>query len=415
MKQYKKYVLGGVLAGIMVVALTVPTGNVEAFWLFGKVKKENNVNYIGAVVNAKKAGVLSVSADQSSPSYHIVAAGTSNTTLGVLKISATGESIDLNRIEFKMSDKKKSGADLSQTSNIYKLTLWDDQNQVGEAVFVGMNKNTTMVVNSLVVIPKDGYKILVIKADLAEIGQTFIGQQGSLIAVDYVGAEGVGKQSGLTIKSKSRATSFDGVRMFKSFPIVSKVLVPTNTLSNGHMSIYRFKVSSNSVGNVGLYKFTLQVATSATTITSLNVNAYLDSDFLVSVSGVNAGGKLMDKDISGFSNKSDINILIDRNGLPVSLQVPAGETRYFDVTATISGVAVGSSISTQLQGDSAYPKLTTLMGTYLGIEKEAGKNNDFVWSPNATTSSTITHRDWTNGYGVSGLPSANLTAEVISR
>lgn len=53
MKQYKKYVLGGVFACFMAVALMAPVGKSEAFWPFGKVKKENNSNYTGAVANTE--------------------------------------------------------------------------------------------------------------------------------------------------------------------------------------------------------------------------------------------------------------------------------------------------------------------------------------------------------------------------
>jgi hypothetical protein len=35
--------------------------------------------------------------------------------------------------------------------------------------------------------------------------------------------------------------------------------------------------------------------------------------------------------------------------------------------------------------------------------------SNFVWTPNATTTAaTTTGNDWTNGYGVSGLPSGGL-------
>ena len=42
-------------------------------------------------------------------------------------------------------------------------------------------------------------------------------------------------------------------------------------------------------------------------------------------------------------------------------------------------------------------------------------NDDFIWSPNSTTSVTAAAKDFANGYGVPGLPTTNLTAEVLSR
>src|SRR3989338_1158728 len=104
------------------------------------------------------------------------------------------------------------------------------------------------------------------------------------------------------------------------------------------------------------------------------------------------------------------------------IQVPAGTTRYFDVVATVSSVSTNSSVSTQLEGDAAFPTngisgITPLTGymAKVGIVGINGdNNNDFIWSPNATTTATISHQDWTNAYGVIGLPSTNMSAEVVS-
>ena len=91
-----------------------------------------------------------------------------------------------------------------------------------------------------------------------------------------------------------------------------------------------------------------------------------------------------------------------------NLQIPAGVSRYFDVTGTIAGATSGASVSTQVEGDAAYPQLATLMVSYLTVENDAGSHNDFIWSPNATTTTVISVVDWAIGYGVSGLPSSQL-------
>ena len=524
MKGHKRYVLGSVLAGFLAVVLMAPAGSAEAFWGFGKTKKENNVNYVGAVANVKggskiatstistitvispnggeilKAGnsytikwktegidkktavsvfleridedmvertlivtttnkgsykwlipnsqmtgsffrvvlktgepyfvsdasdenfsivqltkkdILLVGMDSSSPAYYMVAAGTANVLLGNLKISAPGEGIIFKKIGLKMT-----GSNLSQSHNIRKLTLWDGPAQVGEAIFAGNSKNATMVFPNSVLIPKMGYKILAIKADLEEIGLREFGQQGAFIAVNYDGlgsAEGVGQESGITIKSNSKETSFSGVRMFKSFPLIAKVPVPTNTLNNGSMSLARFKVTANSTGDVGLYKFTVKVYANNATVSSVNAYAYTDSGFSSAVSGIGAGGKMLNLDLF-VSSIQGVPLEIypqTTTGASTTIQIPAGQTRYFDIMGVIAGVISGASVSTQVEGDSAYPKLATLMGNYTDMERDS--NNDLIWSPNATTASTITYKDWTNGYGVSGLPSTNLMAEVISK
>ena len=206
--------------------------------------------------------------------------------------------------------------------------------------------------------------------------------------------------------------------MFKSYPTVAKVAVPTNTLSNGTMSLARFKITANSTGDVGLYKFSIRISTTTATVSSVNAYAYTDSGFSNAVSGVGSAGKMLNTDLVigtvWASASTQLEIYPQTTaGASTTLQISAGGTRYFDVTGTIAGATTGASVSTQVEGDAAYPSLATLMGNYNAVE--ADTPNDFIWSPNATTSSTITHQDWSNGYGVSGLPSANLTAEVLSR
>ncbi|MEK7142526.1 MAG: Ser-Thr-rich GPI-anchored membrane family protein [Patescibacteria group bacterium] len=67
MKGYKRYVLGSVLAGFLAVVLMAPAGSAEAFWPFGKAKKENNANnannanYAGAVANTKGESKIATS------------------------------------------------------------------------------------------------------------------------------------------------------------------------------------------------------------------------------------------------------------------------------------------------------------------------------------------------------------------
>ena len=98
-----------------------------------------------------------------------------------------------------------------------------------------------------------------------------------------------------------------------------------------------------------------------------------------------------------------------------TIQVPNGATRYFELRGTVSGAASGASVSSQIQGDAAYPQLAAFLAVATSGGIDGGTDNDFIWSPNATTTSLVSHEDWTNGYGVDGLPASNMTAEVLSK
>ena len=84
----------------------------------------------------------------------------------------------------------------------------------------------------------------------------------------------------------------------------------------------------------------------------------------------------------------------------------------------MTGNPTGATVVTNIQGDTTYPALTasTYLDGAVAIDNDVDSNgDDFIWSPNATTTSLITHQDWTNGYFVSGLPSDNMDSQTLSK
>ncbi|MBI2637873.1 MAG: hypothetical protein HYW88_03150 [Candidatus Sungbacteria bacterium] len=309
--------------------------------------------------------------------------------------------------------------------------MWDGATKIGSGIFAGTNRYATTTLTGNFIIPKDGDKILTVKGDLAAIGTSLSGTEGALVMVDFdghdsTGTQGTGQSSGTTISHGSADTAVSGVRVFKSYPTVAKVSVPTNTLSNGTIALYRFKVTADSHGDVGLYKFTFRIATTTATATVRQVYGYSDSSFSTPAYA-NAG--LLTSQSSDFpTSGTDFDVTFDpvgQAGTAEVIQVPAGTTRYFELRGTIAGAISGSSVSTQLQGDAAYPtlpkyngsatssNLMAVAGATVGID--ADTNDNFIWTPNATTTQPVGGLDFTNGYGVLGLPSTNLSAEVVSK
>ena len=361
-----------------------------------------------------KTGTLVASEDSTSPSYAIVQAGSAGVVNGVINFRASNEKVTLQRIGLQLTNTASSSA-----SDIVQVTIWDGGTQVGSAVFVGSNTNATSTLSIPVEVPKDGDKDLTVKTDLAQIGTSKPGTQGALIAVDVdtngTNTQGVG-ESGTTINATG-STSFSGVRMFSSVPTVAVLSVPsTNLVTGSGVDIYRFSVTASSGGNgIGLAEINVNVATSSgsavsgtTTVTNLKVYAYTDSGFSSPVSGFTNGQ--LNTTIAGLVSSGD-------NAVPFTsiLQIPAGATYYFrvvgDTTLTAGTGTFSGSVTTRISGDAAYPSLSGLMGTQSTIQGDA--NDDFVWSPNATTTSSANHLDWTNGYGVPGLPSDGTYAVTL--
>jgi hypothetical protein len=90
-----------------------------------------------------------------------------------------------------------------------------------------------------------------------------------------------------------------------------------------------------------------------------------------------------------------------------ALQIPAGQTRYFKVVATVTAAAAGNSISTKVLGDAS--------AAALAIASTVQGSSNFVWSGNTNGTSALTTADWANGYSITGLPSLGTDTTVLSK
>ncbi|MBI2618342.1 peptidoglycan-binding protein [Candidatus Kaiserbacteria bacterium] len=364
-----------------------------------------------------------VSKDSSSPSYTIASAGSTGITAGVINFRAANESITLQRVGLVLTNTSSSSP-----GNLTQVTLYDGNTPVGTAIFTGASTRATSTLSVPVTLPKDTDKDLTVKIDLANIGTSQSGTQGALIAVDVdtnsTNTQGVGQESGTTVNA-SGSTAFDGIRVFKSYPTFAKLAIPSTVLVTSTMDLYRFSVTANSKGSIGIYKFTVNIATSSTpentsstTVTNLKILGYTDSGFSSAVSGFTIAGQLNDT-TAGLVSSGNTDVLMTGSTQGQDyLQIPATATYYFRVVAdvTLTGSPTGGTVTTNLQGDAEYPAngLTFLMANAASTTAFTNAvGNDFIWSPNATTTSNITHEDWTNGYFVPGLPADNMDSQVI--
>jgi len=382
----------------------------------------------GQIMTATSGGALTVTKDDSSPSYKIAASGTTDVVLGALKFSGTNEAITLNKVGLELT------AVSSLPSDLTRVTLWDGTTQVGSTIFISTDYATSTLTGTFT-IPKDGSKVLTIRGDLAAIGTSQIGTQGALLKVNYngtdlLGTQGVGDQSGATITSTSSSdTAVDGVRVFRVYPEFAKIALSSNSLTSGTTDFYKFSVTAvDSDGysdGIGIHKFTLNLATSSdnavtgsTTVTNLKVYAYTDSSFSSSVDSSADGTAYTSGQIvntipnpQGSTTGADNDLVLNH-----VLQIPAGETYYFKVVgdATIvsgTGTSANNWVKAEIIGDNAYPAGVNLMDAATVIDSDI--NNNFIWSPYALTTSALTTEDWTNGYKVTGLD--GMEAVTISQ
>ncbi|MDO8335191.1 MAG: hypothetical protein Q7T74_00185, partial [Candidatus Saccharibacteria bacterium] len=230
--------------------------------------------------------------------------------------------------------------------------------------------------------------------------------------------EGSGVSSGTTLTVGGVVAGVNGVRMFKSFPVVASDTLASTGVADG--KLMRFKITADSHGPVGLFGLDFTIATSSFAtgggVTAIKVMVYSDTGYSQTVSGsygVSTGQ--FGETAQPTANLAAFNATTTGYS---PLQIPAGTTYYFQVEGTVSSTQVGTSVTTTLNGDAAYIASANLnigtVGPTVPLTSSttgalADDNDDFIWSGNATTTTPANGNDWANGYGILGLPSGGFS------
>ncbi|MEK7106841.1 MAG: hypothetical protein AAB899_01470 [Patescibacteria group bacterium] len=194
-------------------------------------------------------------------------------------------------------------------------------------------------------------------------------------------------------------TAVSGIRLLNTYPTVAQGALSSGSGSASAGKLIRFSVAANSAGDVGIARVTFTVATTTgVTISGLGLYAYTDSGYSTPISGQGASGLIGTTVTATSSDK----IQFGASSPTAPIEVPAGQTYYFELRGSPGSLTTGSSITTTLLGDASY---ATLAAT-------SSLSQNFIWSPNATTTSNATHADWTDGASVIGLPSGGLIQTV---
>ncbi|MFH1226145.1 MAG: hypothetical protein V1684_02600 [bacterium] len=387
----------------------------------------------GQAMTIAANGQYSVALDASTPSSRLIAANTTGNTLTVLRFKATAEPINVTKVRLAMV----SGS--STTNDLANVYIYDGSTLLGSGVLgtgnsTGgtANASSTFTLTTPISIPTNGEKVITIKADVAPISTTdTTATSGHYLAIDYYGSTstseniGTGVSSGASIANYSSTTSQAGAYIHRSVPTVAAVTLPSSTLVNSTMVIGKFKVTADAKGDIDLYKFTYYFATTSGSTGDLGVDTLTLYDVTEAAEVTCHVSTTLYADANHYFEFYFTNVGSGgTSGSGTTTRtVAAGTSRTFEIRGVVTGVASGASLSSQLEGDSATTAKAS--GTYSQAAStvDSDTHNDFIWADfsdvdhSASTSSAIntSTTDWYNGYLVSGLPSSNLPAQVLSQ
>ena len=341
-----------------------------------------------------------------------VAGGTVGVTVGTFTLQPTSDSVNLQSIGLSLN------SNMASSSDVTRAYIYNGSTQVGSVIFTGSpiagagTSNYYYATTSVASLnlPQNVQTTLTIKADIASIGAGQSAMDGHKVVINLNDARGTGASSGSQVDSGVGAASQTGVNIYRTFPTVAAAGVSSGTLLGGTQTLTQFTVTANAAGPVGLDQLGINIATSTasvangtTSVSSVNVYAYTDAGYSVAAPGTSSGlvGTIANPATSGNNI-----VTFSGNGTPV--EIPAGSTYYFKVTGTVTQVAGSSAthgtVQTYLAGDNT--NLAPVMKT---VAQETTATANFVWSPNSTTTQPVSAVDWSNGYGVTGLPSSGIT------
>jgi hypothetical protein len=417
----------------------IPTGVTS-----GSTITETYIDTTGQKITLTNGGTLAVSLDtSSSPAIFIASGNSTGNTVSAYRLMSMAEDIRLTQVGLMLASTASNTPE-----DLTKVSLWNGPTKLTEIVFTGDTATATIPNIPEAVISKGVDLVLTIKADIAAIGTSDPARPGHHVRVeidpnagDSLGdaTQGIGLSSGLTIHATGIPSSSAGARIMKVVPTLTKLSLPSTTLVNLTIPLYRFSVTAPSSGNVGLYKFTYLVATSTSgtpmfSIKNLKVYGYSNSAF--SVPAYANDGFLNSATTNGVVNTPNgmFEVKFDpvaQSGTPEAIQVPAGTTRYFELIGTVANMsATSSSVMVNLQGDPVWTMGTNTSGdnadnfvgakagnyafTTTAVNVDFGTHDDFIWSDNATTTSGVGTYDWVNGTFLPGLPSTSMTSEILT-
>ena len=350
----------------------------------------------GQVMTIIANGGLEVATDAANPQSTLFAVGdttgATGVTIGEVRMMATGEDILLDSVNLTTT-----GSNINST--VGTVYLYDGATKVAEATPTTTAAVYLDVVDNVIIPNGTAGKKFTVKADFLAISDSSPSASGNSVAVNVAAGNALGKGSASNAVIASLGSMAGSTHYaFRSVPTVAKGTLSSNVLTDGTLELYRWTVSADAAGDIGLGNFTFNVATSGVTVTNFYVTDETDDT------------QLNDTVVTTQSPTIEITFNPGGGGI-VERQISAGATHTYVLKGTVTGSSSGDSVQVSLDGDSAALSATT--ETLASARADA--QDDFIWTDRTATSHATTTADWISGYRVKGLPSSNTSPEVLSK
>ncbi len=332
-------------------------------------------------------------ANGSHPSSAIILAGTTDNSIAQFSFTSSNEGFTISKLILKTENNFASATPTVTIS----YTDEDGDNQEETKPFVSsssMGYSTATFVGLGIYIPKDASRNIDVTVDslISDTLKSETSGNSGKIYLEYAeGFKATGDAGTSVTDLTGRSSDLSGNIMYirKSKPTFSKIAL-TGTPTSGS-ALFKFKVVSDSTGEIELKQLGFTFTTTAATVSSIQLfesgvaTALTDTVVEADSDGharLIIGRAATTGSIGGGTASDDDIIRVGTSG------------KTLEVQGTVGGFgAAGDSITVQFRKDSA-ATLTAAVGTLI---QHNGQN---IWSDLSITGEahTTATKDWTNGY-----------------
>ncbi len=382
-----------------------------------------------------ESGTLTNSQDAGRPNSALQVAGSAGVLFNKVRFTATNEEFKITKMRVKIDDAT------NDRDNVVGVKISDGTTTWGP-ISLDASGNADFS-NLAIIVPKDGHKVVSIYADLQTIsGGADTGDSFSL-DFDYDNNfEAIGTGSNTKVTSVTADSVGNDMVIVKTKPTITALDLPSTTLINGTLVLYKFQISADAGADVSIKKIHFDVKVSEVSGTDIDItnlqlfevgnSTQLNVSFYDGVLGTGTAATLSGSGTGYLAENanSDTAIAIvntsgygpdgDSNG---ELVISAGQSKTYELKGTIADVAeIGDSISTRIASaltTSTTVGAPTLDSTdYDSIVNVGGTDTYLMWSDNSVLNHSATlgtgSADWITDYLVETLPTDYKTLQYSS-
>lgn len=390
----------------------------------GGTSANNTVNMASSrLITVLSSGSITVATapDDSESKPGVIVTSAQKTVLGKFRFTSVNEELTVKKLALLINNDSSTAAAATSTAEISTVYLYDGATQVGSAsgytpIGSGSTAGQVLIENLVWTIGKDATKTLTVKADTNTIAAGATSGRSIYAHILPTNFQAQGAATNVTTNGTAGGAKGNLKVLYKTYPMVTAATPGGTLLTSGSNDLIKFTVankSSNEQLSWNVVSFNMNTAAATAPLFGANTAAFTLRDLTNSVNLT-----ITTTATAGSSTAGQYTFYLDTEEV-----IPAGASREYRISGTVTAPGTNSSISTQLvlRADGTAASIAkgvayriALNISTAGSAEPSGLGSNatvnaadsgFVWSDNSATAHSLTTSDWANGVYIDTYPS----------